>query len=372
MDRIVFAINSLAGGGAERVFACIAGHSRERLSDRELIVALLDDEPAAYALPEWIRVVQFDARHRLLPSVTALRRLILAERPTALLSFLTRANLAAAWAVRGTDTRWVASERVDTYAHLGRGKHGAISRGLVRIAYPRADSVVAVSGGVADGLVARFGVERDRVSVIPNPVDVEHIRRQAADESPIALPSRFIAAMGRLVPNKNFELLLRAYADSAVAQDLVLMGEGPEGERLQSLAAALGCADRVHFVGFAANPFAILARAEFFVLPSNAEGFPNSLVEAMACGIPVVSTNCASGPSEILASAPREQITGTRETPAGIIVPPDDVAAMRDALRRMDNTALRYSMAGAATNLVQEYTVSRAVHSFWDIIDAKA
>lgn len=369
MQKIVFVINSLAGGGAERVFSCIVNHCRDRLGDRELVVALLDDEPAAYTLPDWVRVVRFDTKGGLVASARALRRLVCAERPTALLSFLTRSNLAAAYATRGTNIRWIASERVDTHAHLGTGLHGSISRTLVRIAYPRADAVVVVSRGVGNGLVRHFGVARDRITAIPNPVEAEEIARRAAEPPELSLPKSFVVAMGRLVPNKNFELLLRAYAKADIAPDLVLLGEGPLRDRLSALAADLGCAGRVAFPGFAGNPFAILARADCFVLSSNAEGFPNAMVEAMVCGQPVVATNCASGPSEILASLPREEISGTLDTDAGFIVPPNDVDAMAAALRRICAPDLRDRMADAAKARAAEFTVPRAVNAFWDVID---
>lgn len=368
-DKILFAINSLAGGGAERVFARIVAASEPYLKGRELVVALLDRETIAYPLPDWVRVEQLDCAHSMKASATALRALVRRERPSKMLSFLTRANVAAGFATLGADIRWVASERVDTDAHLGRGPKALPGRLLVRLAYPRADCVIAVSEGVAQGLWAHFGVKRERTITIANPIDVAFVQRQAAIEPEISVPEGCIVGIGRLVPNKNFELLIRAFAASQTASRLLILGEGPERARLTALAAELGRGDDVLMPGFVANPHALLARAGFFVLSSNAEGFPNALVEAMAVGTPVVATNCASGPSEILADRPRDRIDRLTETEAGILVPPNDVAAMAEAFALMEDAERRDRLGPGGQARAAEFSVDRAVRAYWQAID---
>src|SRR5206468_11188612 len=140
----------------------------------------------------------------------------------------------------------------------------------------------------------------------------------------------------RLVPNKNFAMLIEAFARSGITGKLVILGDGPERPVLTAKIKALGLSGRVMMPGFSANPFPTLRRAEFFVSPSNAEGFPNSLLEAMSVGLPVISTNCPSGPSEVLADLPRGQVAaGVSFAEHGILVSPDDPAAMAEALRAM-------------------------------------
>lgn len=310
---ILFVINSLAGGGAERVLTTILGASAPWRDRYDMHLALLDDEPRAYAVPEWITVTQLDARHRLGASIAQLRRLVGSLNPDAALAFLTRANVATAIAMAGRGRPWLISERVNTSAHLGSGPGAIAARAMVRFAYPRARHVIAVSDGVVDDLVENFGVARDRISAIANPVDHDAIAAQAAAPSSLAIDGDYVVAAGRLVPNKNFALLIDAFAASGLPHRLVIMGEGPERASLEAQIAANGLTDRVSLPGFVANPFAVLARARLFAMPSNAEGFPNGLIEAMACGLPVVATNCASGPSEILADLPRESVVDARQ-----------------------------------------------------------
>ncbi|UVO49030.1 glycosyltransferase [Sphingomonas sp. SUN019] len=367
---VLFVINSLAGGGAERVLTTILAASGAWRDRYDMHLALLDDEPRAYPVPDWINVVQLDARHRLGASVLQLRALVGRMRPDVALSFLTRANVATAAAMAGRGRPWLISERVNTSAHLGTGAGAMVARAMVRIAYPRASHVIAVSDGVVDDLVANFGVDPARVSAIANPVDHDTIAARAVEEPEIAIDGPYVVAAGRLVPNKNFALLIDAFADAELPMRLVIMGEGPERAALEAQVAARGLGDRVLLPGFAANPFAILSRAKLFALPSNAEGFPNGLVEAMACGLPVVSTNCASGPSEILAGLPRDSVHGSRAVDAGVIVPPNDRAAFAAALREMAVEPRRTTAAAVARRRSLDYGVAQATEHYWRRIDA--
>lgn len=367
---ILFVINSLAGGGAERVLTTILAASDAWRDRYDMHLALLDDEARAYPVPDWVTVHQLDARHRLGASVRQLRTLAGRVRPDVMLSFLTRANVAAAVAMAGRGRPWLISERVNTSAHLGTGVGATVARAMVRIAYPRATHVIAVSDGVVDDLVANFAVDPAQVSAIANPVDHDAITARAAQQPEIAIEGPYIAAAGRLVVNKNFALLVDAFADADLPLRLVIMGDGPERAALEARVAARGLTDRVLLPGFVDNPFAILSRAQVFALPSNAEGFPNGLVEAMACGLPVVSTNCASGPSEILAGVARDAVQGALAVDAGALVPPDDRAAFAAALRDVAAEPRRSAAATAARRRSLDYGVAQATERYWRRIDA--
>lgn len=367
--KILFIINSLTGGGAERVMATLLRHSDDWRDRYDMALALLDDEGEAYPVPDWVAVHRLDSRFSLPRSATRLRALVRQFRPDATLSFLTRANVANAYAMRGTGKPWIISERVNTSAHLGSGAAGKLSRLLVRLTYPRAHAVIAVSHGVADDLIHNFGVPAARISAVANPVDVDFITRRAAEPTPLAIEGPYVAAMGRLVENKNFALLIDAFAQSGVAGKLVIGGEGPLRAALEARIAERGLDGRVILTGFLENPFPLVAGARAFVLPSNAEGFPNGLVEAMATGVAVASTNCLSGPSEILAETVPGDLSGLTLARYGIVTPCNDPAAMAEALRRLEDDDMRAHYAALAHQRALDFTPENAARRYWRVIE---
>lgn len=190
-----------------------------------------------------------------------------------------------------------------------------------------AAAVVAVSTAMADEL-ADLGVPRHRLHVVTNGIDVDGVRRAATAEPEVALPDGpLVVGCGRLHPQKAFDVLIRAHAlaraDGAPAHHLVILGEGASRSELERLAADLGVADSVHLVGKVANPHAVTARAAVFALSSRVEGYPLVLVEALCAGVPVIATDCATGPREIL-----------DDGRFGDLVPSEEPAALAEALTR--------------------------------------
>lgn len=368
--RVLFLINSLAGGGAERVMLSILAGSRERIVAGGGALALLDDDPDAYAPPGWLPVHRLSTGGSLLRGLRAVRALVRRERPDLIVSFLTRANVIASAVGRLERRPTVISERVNTSAHLS-GRHGAVSRLLVRLAYPRADRVIAVSQGVAEDLARNFAVAPDRIAAIANPVDLAAIRARAAEPASAPVAPPFFVAVGRLTATKNMALLVRAYAEAQPSTALLILGEGPERDSLTAEIARLGLAGRVVLGGFTSNPFALVRQAHAYVSASNGEGFPNALVEAMALERPVIATNCASGPSEILADRAREAVNGPLDTPYGRLVPTDDRSALADALRRFDalTAAESASMGERGRARADEFSVERAVARYWRVFE---
>lgn len=342
--------------------------SQDRAPAGRLHLILLDQEPAAYTVPDFVQLHQLDTGGSLAKGFVALFKLVRALKPRVMLSFLTRANIAAVAVGRTLGVRCIISERVDTASHLRTTRFRGAKMAMVRIAYGLAERIIAVSPGVAASLTTSFGLAPSRISIIENPVDVEAIRANGAKPAPIALPKAFTVGVGRLVPNKNFALLISAFARSGVDGDLVILGEGPEREALSALANDLGVADRVSLPGFVANPFAVTSRAGLFVLPSNAEGFPNGLLEGMALGRPVISTNCESGPSEVLAEQPREAIKGLTPSRYGVLTPTDDIEAMAEALRFMQDPERRRSYGELAETRARMFMPELATEKYWALL----
>lgn len=367
--QVMFMINSLAGGGAERVMCTLLRASQAEQRDVRIVLLLLDRQELTYEVPQGIEIQQLDCRYSLIRSIWSVFRALRRARPDVTVSFLTRANIANVVAASLLRIPAIISERVNTSSHLGGGLGGVVARGVVRMTYPWARKVIAVSQGVADDVQASFGVARERTIVIPNPIDFEAIRAQAELGEPIALQGPYIVAMGRLMPNKNFAMLIDAFARSGVAGTLLILGEGPERAALEQRVADHGLQGRVVMPGFVDHPFATLRRASLYVSPSNAEGFPNALLEAMSVGIPVISTNCPSGPSEVLAETAREQVgAGVSFAQHGVLVVPNDPDAMAEALRAMQDPARRRDYGQRAARRAADFGVQRAKDAYWNVI----
>jgi glycosyltransferase involved in cell wall biosynthesis len=380
--RVLFLLATLDGGGAERTVLTLIPHLQARgLDARVGLLArggALDGaiDPSRVVLtrvaPGWMSYAPPPPRARLIAAVplVPLQQLdILRQfRPHVVVSCTASMNLAALVSTRAYGRRrvaWILREGNNTRAILESdtpGRLGGAVRWLAtRVAYRAPDRVVTISKGVAEGLARNFGVSPDRVRVLHNPVEVSRIRRLAHEADGARLPSRFIAACGRLHPQKGFDLLLHAFAalrDPDLA--LVILGEGPERFRLESLARELGIGARLLMPGFVRNPWAWIARASAFVLSSRWEGFGSILVEAMACGTPVVAADCDYGPREIVQDGETGLLAraGDAESLAAAIhrvlaVPAlRDRLAVRGPLRAMDFDAL--PIADRYADLVRE------------------
>jgi len=231
---------------------------------------------------------------------------LLKIRPDALLSAYI-CNLSAIMTQRFlNDLRVVISERGTPSLYLPFLSAAGTVLKMMRRLYPKADRIVAISQGVADDLISLLNLPHEKVIVIYNPVVTPELFEQAKQPAnhPWFEQNRLpvILAVGRLSPEKDYPTLFRAF--SLVRQvrpaKLLILGEGEERSNLERLAIELGIQNDVSMPGFVDNPFAFMAKASVFVLSSAWEGFGNVLVEALACGCPVVATDCRSGPREIL------------------------------------------------------------------------
>jgi len=306
--HIAIFIPSLRGGGAERVMVTLANGFAARGFRTDLVLA--------QAVGPYLEEVETDVRvvdlgsSRVALSLLPLMRYLRRHRPMAMLSALGHANVIAAVAKQfsGVKTRLVVSERSTLSDEEIRKRKGRarIIPFLMAKTYRFADSIVAVSEGSADALSERLGISRSTIRVIYNPIDCELIRNLSynppehqwfqEDRIPVVL------AVGRLTAAKDHKTLVRAFARVRLKRKvrLVILGEGECRAELEALVKQLDLNDCVSIPGFAENPFQYMRRAQVFVLSSAWEGLPGVLLQAMACGTRVVSTNCKSGPSEIL------------------------------------------------------------------------
>ncbi len=306
--RLAFFLPSLAGGGAERVCLNLAAGFLERGMQVDFALARAAG-PLLASVPADAGVTDLSSGRTLsatLPLAAYLRR----TAPFALISAPAHANLVAIWArlLAHVDTRVIATVH-NTASQTVRNSRKLQERlypFLLRLFQPAAYAIVAVSAGAADDLARLAGIPRRRLAVIHNPVVSARIDglKSATVSHPwfAAGGPAVILAAGRLTAQKDYPTLLRAFSILRRQRPcrLVILGEGELRGGLQALAASLGIAADVDLPGFVDNPYAFMSRCGVFVLSSAWEGFGNVLVEAMACGSQVVSTDCPSGPAEIL------------------------------------------------------------------------
>jgi glycosyltransferase involved in cell wall biosynthesis len=299
---------SLDGGGAERVMANLACKFVQ-LGLQVDVVLVQAKGPYLAQIPPQVRIIELQASATA-TSLPELIRYLRRERPTALLSSMHYANEVALWAKRlsGVSTRFIVSEHnnLSRYARVGR----AIERWTplwAKLFYPWADGVVAVSEGVAEDLRQVTSLSSERIRVIYNPIITPELLEKA--QEPVDHPwfavdaPPVVLGVGRLVGQKDFSTLIRAFAlvrQARPARLMILGNNGGSKPTLEALIQELGLAEDVAMPGFVKNPYAYMEKAAVFALSSRWEGFGNVIAEALAVGTPVVSTNCQSGPSEIL------------------------------------------------------------------------
>ncbi|MGB9554008.1 MAG: glycosyltransferase, partial [bacterium] len=308
MDKLALFLPSLHGGGAERVKVNLAQGFAERGLKVDLVLAKAEG-PYLSRVSSKVRVVDLRAK-RVLYSLPALVQYLRRERPAALLSALNHANVVAIWAKKlaCVKTRLVATEHtvLSQSTENTSSLRGRLMPLLIRLFYPWADAVVAVSRGVAEDLSSMTGLPLNKIKVIYNPVITPELFAKA--EEPVDHPwfrpgePPVILGVGRLTAAKDFPTLIRAFAlvHKERPARLMILGEGEDRPELEALVRELGLEQDVALPGFVENSYKYMKRAAVFVLSSRWEGLPTVLIEALALGTPVVSTDCPSGPKEIL------------------------------------------------------------------------
>lgn len=360
LNHIAFLMPALRGGGVQRQYINLA---REFLRRGLAVDMILLETDSAYAdLPAW-NLVDLGTR-RISASLPALNRTLRTLRPDALISAQTPLNALAliSSSMVGKPPRVMVTEHNHlTNASQNTSRLGDRMRPLmVRWLYPRADWVVSVSEGVADDLSRAGRIPRERIQVIYNSLDLDDIQRKTIE--PVEHPwfkkkdIPVILAVGRMYKQKNYPVLLNAFAKLRAKREtrLLILGEGEERPALQEQVELLGLTRDVDMPGFAPNPFAYMARSNLLALSSEWEGFAIVLTEALACGTPVVSTDCPSGPREILVDGK-----------FGRLVPVGDVDALAVAMEAtLDSPPPRALLLSRA----QDFSVEHVADAYLDVM----
>lgn len=344
--RIAFFLPTLCGGGAERVTVNLAQAMAERGLPVDLVVAAAEGE-LLEQLPPTVRLVDLRAP-RVLRSLWPLAAYLRRERPRVVVSSMGHANLVALWAAKLARRATPVVVTVHNTMSLSTPQQGRMAGRLwprlLRRFYPWAARVVAVSRGAADDLARTSGLPRESIRVIYNPVITPDMLILAGrrPDHPWFAPGQppVILGVGRLTRQKDFPTLLRAFAElrSRRPARLVILGEGEERGRLEAIVRELELAGDVALPGFRDDALACMAGSALFVLSSAWEGLPTVLIEALAAGTRVVSTDCPSGPREIL-----------QEGRLGALVPVGDAPALARAMAEaLDRPAVPLPSAALA------------------------
>ncbi|PSP39472.1 glycosyl transferase [Halobacteriales archaeon QH_7_65_31] len=306
-QHIALYVPSLRGGGAERVIVRLANEFVNRDYAVDIVLVknkgeYLDDVSSS------VSIVNLDTR-RFLAAVPALIQYLRSARPDVLLSTIDSANVAAIIAgnVSFVDTRVIVriSNMLSSKEKaLDHPKHKIVHWAAQQI-YPFANHIIGVSNGVSEDVISYLEVDPNLVTTVYNPVINEaliSLKKKSVGHPWFDDSNPVILAVGELSEQKDFQTLIRAFAiiDRTPEPRLVILGEGEKREALIHLSNELGVSDRIDLPGFVNNPYRYMSKCDAFVLSSKWEGCPNVLIEALACDAPVVSTNCPSGPNEIL------------------------------------------------------------------------
>ncbi|KST62780.1 glycosyltransferase [Mastigocoleus testarum] len=315
-DIAIF-LRTLNGGGAERVCLNLAQFFLQQNLKVDMVLARAEG-PLLKQLPPDIRLIDLQGQSKFSIPLK-LAKYLRFEKPASLLAALHYPCEIAILAkhIARVSTRIIVSERNTISVEAKRIPRLSVrlTPFAARLFYPFADNIVAVSEGVAEDLANVTHLPRERIDLIYNPVLTSEtfIRAKEAVHHPWFQPGEppVILAVGRLKPQKDYPTLLRAFALVRKMRRcrLVILGDGSEKYNLKNLISELGLEKDVYMEGFVDNPYAYMSKANAFVLSSLWEGLGNVLIEAMACGCPVISTDCPSGPKEILAGGKYGELT---------------------------------------------------------------
>lgn len=298
----------MSGGGAERVMLTLANG----LADRGLKVDLVLNKvegPYLKDASSKVNVVSLNTS-RVINGIVPLAKYLSKEKPDVILSAMNYVNIATVIAqlISRSKTRVVLSEHgnlTESKKNLGKIK-GVVITSLMRWAYKSPHAIVAVSQGVADALVNELNIKRNKITTVYNPICSEHLIK--CSQKPLSHPwlknrsVPLVISVGRLTEAKDFGTLIRAFKKVREQKpcNLIILGEGNLRAQIEELINNLSLTNCVQLPGFVDNPYAWMSQADLFVLSSVQEGLPTALIEAMACGTQVISTDCPSGPYEIL------------------------------------------------------------------------
>lgn len=359
--NVTLVISSLNAGGAERVITTLANAWVEQGDNVSLITFEYQGYRPFYAINPKIKLYNLDLLIRNIPNPIVkifkalkrfwmLRQAFKKQQPHCIISFLDTVNITTIISAIGLNIPVIISERVDPHYHA----IGSLKNFLRKITYPFARHIVVQTKQIQNYFPQKL---HKRISIIPNPV---LLPTTGLPLPAIDFERKKIIAIGRLEIQKGFDLLLQAFKvihDKYPEWELIIWGEGSQRPVLEALRNQLNLRSRVHLPGLTKNVYQALSEGSIFVLSSRFEGFPNSLCEAMAIGLPVVAFDCGSGPIDII----RPEIDG-------LLVPAQQVESLANAILKLArNVKLREQYGNRAKEIVDRFSLAKILDK-WNAI----
>lgn len=329
--KIAIFMPSLFGAGGQRSMLNLAHGIADKGYEVDLVLAVKEGEFLS-DVRDTVNLVDLKAS-RALTSMPALISYLRHVEPDAMLSVFGYVNIVSIWAWRlaSVNTKLFVNEQNTVSQEAGNASNfrQRMTPGLMKRFYPMADGIIVVSNGVREDMAQVTGIPIEDITVIYNPsVKADEVLEKAKEplDHPWFQPDQppVLVAVGRLEQQKDYPMMIKAF--SKVREDLdarlIILGEGRDRTSLESMLSEYGLDQDVSLPGFVSNPYAYLSRADLFVLSSRWEGLPTVLIEALCCGTKAVSTDCPSGPREILKDGQYGQLTpvGDAEAFASAII----------------------------------------------------
>jgi len=359
--KILFIGTNLYSGGAERVLSEIA-NGLYLLGHKIFVFTMEENNRIIYPLNKNITLFENHRRKRLnfLKAVFSIRNCVKTNNPDVIISFLHVNNILTILGLLGLKKKLFITE----HSHPAYDILHFPWNVLRNILYMKATLLISVSNGVSDYFSF---MSKSKKFVINNPLPHEiekYSKKQFLEKSSVNSDRHYIVAMGRLHNSKGFDILISAFsliAEENIEWDLIIIGEGSERKALEDLIKDLNLNNRVVLAGSIKNPFHYLRNSEIFVMSSLHEGFGNVIIEAMACGLPVVSFNCPCGPGEIIT-----------DNVDGILVETGNKFALAYTLKDLiKDTKKRRRIASAGIKRSKDFEISEIIKKWEKLLKAK-
>lgn len=378
-ENVAIFINSLEGGGAERVVSLLL----KSLESKFKVHLILLENKREFEVPNNVCIYLLSEGRKSrfyqilsLPFLALrLNRYFRENNIDICISFLSRPNFILGFSkLFKTSTRCIINERTCTSSyHLSLGKFSAcVSAILVRKLYPLADLIISNSKYSRMDLIKNFGIPTNKTEVIYNPIALHNVYR-----GHLKMADHFtFVHVGKFRPEKNHLLLINAFEKiKQLPVKLIFIGKGPTESLARVRVEELGLTEKISFVGFYANPFELISQCDCMVLSSNFEGFPNVLLEGMSCNVPIISTDCFSGPRELL--APDTDFTINLKSNIeigqyGILTPTNNDSLMADAMKLMFTDKVIYNeYKEKSSKRIKEFDINIVIKKYENIINQR-